>query len=95
MGAGTAVVSTPVGAIPDIITNGVNGYVLNSKSARQFSDVVRRLIDDRNLLTRMQSNNRKKAEEKYTFASVIKNIEVEYEKILNDFYATRKQDRYK
>jgi len=90
MGAGAAVVSTPAGAIPDIIINGVNGYVLNSRSAGQFYKAIRRLIDDRNLLTRMQSNNRKKAEEKYTFASVIKNIEVEYEKILNDFYAARK-----
>jgi len=90
MGAGAAIVSTPVGAIPDIIIDGVNGYILNNRSARQFCNAVRRLIDDRNLLKKMQSNNRKKAEEKYTFASVIKNIEVEYEKILNDSYAARK-----
>jgi len=82
MGAGLAIVSTPVAAIPEIVEDGVNGFLHNSKEPKIFFYSVKKLIEDRQLLAEMQIRNKKKAEMNYTAAIVVKKIECIYQQVL-------------
>jgi len=83
MGAGLAVVTTPVGAIPDIVKNNKNGFIINSKDPKDFYEAIKRLIEDRELLNRIQKLNRKEAEENYEAKVVTKKMESIYFSIIN------------
>lgn len=78
MGAGLAVVSTPVAAIPDIIEHGKNGFLINSRDPHEFCAIIRRLIEDRPLLKRIQQVNREKAEKNYEVKKVMSYLESVY-----------------
>jgi glycosyltransferase involved in cell wall biosynthesis len=78
MGAGLAIVSTSVGAIPEVIKHIENGYILDSTDPIDFFEAVRYLIEDRLLLQKMQKANAEKAEESYEAKIVSKKIESIY-----------------
>jgi len=84
MGSGLAVVSTPVGAVPDIIEQEKNGLLVKTCSGKSFSQAVLRLIKDKNLLRRMQSLNRKEAKQSYSAEVVTRKIESLYSSIIHD-----------
>jgi len=78
MGAGQAVVSTPKGAIPDLIKDGENGFICDSQDPAVFYEAVKKLLDNRELLHRMQEANRKKAEENYEVKDYTRRMEEVY-----------------
>jgi len=84
MGAGQAVISTPRGAIPDIVEHNINGFIIDSRDPRDFYEAVLRLLEDRELLNRMQKLNMKKAQENYEARVVTKKIESIYLAVIND-----------
>jgi glycosyltransferase involved in cell wall biosynthesis len=53
MAAGLAVVTTPVGAVEDIITHGETGLLVRPGNARELADALRQLILDAPLRTRL------------------------------------------
>jgi glycosyltransferase involved in cell wall biosynthesis len=53
MAAGTAVITTPVGAIPDVVTEGVHGLFVPSRDAGAIARAIGRLAADREALARM------------------------------------------
>jgi glycosyltransferase involved in cell wall biosynthesis len=83
MGAGLAIVSTPVGAIPEIVDHNQNGFIVNSKDPKDFFRAVQELIEDRDRLQRMQRLNRQKAEENYEAKIVTQKVESIYLSILH------------
>jgi len=84
MGAGLAVVTPPVGAIPDIVKHNENGLIVDSKDPKDFYEAIKRLIEDRKLLNRIQRSNRKKAEENYEAKIVTRKMESIYISVIND-----------
>jgi glycosyltransferase involved in cell wall biosynthesis len=84
IGAGLAVVSTPVGAIPEIIQNEVNGYIIRGQNPQEFFEAVKKLIEDRELLKKMQRLNKEKAEEHYEAKVVTKKIELLYLSLMRE-----------
>jgi len=78
MGAGQAVVSTPKGAIPDLIKDGENGFICDSQDPHVFYEAVKKLLDNRELLNKMQKANQKKAEENYEVKDYTRRIETVY-----------------
>jgi len=83
MGAGLAIVSTPVGAIPEIVDHNQNGLIVNSKDPKDFFKAVQELIENRDRLQRMQRLNRQKAEENYEAKIVTQKVESIYLSILH------------
>jgi glycosyltransferase involved in cell wall biosynthesis len=79
MGAGLAVVSTPVAAIPEIIEEGVNGFLVDSRRAEDFAPFVERLVVDEKLRGAMGRANREKALENYEASVVTAQIESIYQ----------------
>jgi glycosyltransferase involved in cell wall biosynthesis len=77
MAAGLAVITTPVGGIPDIIDDDVNGILLNYPAPSQIAAALKRLLNDRKLCKTIQDNNRRKAWKHYeakTVTGIIENI---------------------
>jgi len=65
MGAGSAIVGTAVGAVPEIIEQGKNGMIVRSGDANGIYLAVRELLENKELLREIRTLNRNKAEELY------------------------------
>ena len=60
---GIPVIASDIGALPDLIQDGENGYVVPAANARVFAERVRTLAGDRALVARLKSGARHSAEE--------------------------------
>jgi len=83
MGAGLAIISTPVAAIPDIVKHGENGFIVDSRDPKDFYEAVKRLIENNELLNKIQKINKRKAEMNYEAKVITKKIESVYLTIIN------------
>lgn len=83
MGAGLVVISKPVGGIPEVVEDGLNGFLHDSDDPVVYFNSVKRLIEEKELLIDIQKRNRKKAEDNYEASIVIKNIENLYHEVAN------------
>jgi len=84
MGAGLAIVSTPAGAIPDIVKQNENGFIIDSRDPREFYEAIIKLIEDENLLRKIQKNNIEKAKENYEAKIATRRIEALYLSTIKD-----------
>lgn len=66
MASGVAVITTPVGAIPDAITDGETGLLTPVGDATALSAAIIRLLDDQTLRTRLAAAARRRFEEQFT-----------------------------
>jgi glycosyltransferase involved in cell wall biosynthesis len=69
MAAGIPVVTTPVGGIPEAVTDGVEGFLVQPGDIDALRDRLQRLLSDNALARRMGEAGRRKVES--TFASTI------------------------
>ncbi len=65
MAAGLPVVATKVGAVPDLVCDGVNGFVVAPKDVDQLCDALGRLLMDGDLRERMGRAGWRIAKEKF------------------------------
>lgn len=79
LAAGTPVVATKVGGIPDMVDDGLNGYLVSSGSSKDLYEKIKALMKDEDLLKRMSLNARKSAVSHLSW----ENISARYAKILN------------
>jgi glycosyltransferase involved in cell wall biosynthesis len=70
MASGLPVVATPVGAIPSLITDGVNGYLVPVNDAAKLAEALAKLLDDPTAALRMGRANTAKLREQYDVAVV-------------------------
>ena len=84
MNFGLPVVASTEGAIPEIIENGIDGFVISMDKRMEFISRIEELIMDQKLRERIGSNARKKFLEKYTDELVEKKVREFFEnEILN------------
>jgi len=74
MAAGLPIVATKVGGIPDIVEEGVNGYLVNAKNPEEIADRLLILLQDDEMWEEISANNREKAEQ-YTWDKVTGTVE--------------------
>ena len=77
MACGTPVLATPVGAIPDIITDGVTGLILEDNSSACIAENVIRALEHPDL-ERIVKNARVLVEREFTYEAAVER----YRKIL-------------
>jgi glycosyltransferase involved in cell wall biosynthesis len=66
MAAGCPVVATPVGGIPDVVRDGVNGLIVPPRDAPALAGAIAHLVEDKRLRRRMGLVNRVTARRHYT-----------------------------
>ena len=82
MAFGLPVISSPVGGISDLITDGQNGYLTASKDPEQIGLLVRRIVSDNKLMTEMAINNHFTARDKFTISATVKRLEKIYKELI-------------
>jgi N-acetyl-alpha-D-glucosaminyl L-malate synthase BshA len=81
MACGKPVVSTKVGAIPEVVENGVTGLLVEPKNPAQLAEALLELVNDENIRKKMGDAGRQKAGKEYDWDIIAKKYIEEYEKI--------------
>jgi len=77
MAAGLPIIATPVGAIPEIIEEGINGFLVPPRDPSGLAEKIIFLIENKPLRESMGENNVRKIREKYD----LKPVSVIFDKI--------------
>lgn len=83
MALGTPVIATNDGGSPEIITNAVNGYLVDNNDISQASGILSAVLDDSELLSRLGRNARATVQEKFLLEIMVQNYVSLYEKLLS------------
>jgi glycosyltransferase involved in cell wall biosynthesis len=83
MAAGLPIVATNVGGIPDIVEEGVNGYLVNAKSPDETADRILILLQNDQIREKISANNKERAE-LYTWDKVAGTVEKIYNECLGN-----------
>jgi glycosyltransferase involved in cell wall biosynthesis len=84
MAYGLPVISTPVGGIPEAITDGVEGYLVAPGDEATLADRLSRLLRDAGLRHRMGAAGRAKVESKFSAATAVAQLEALYADVLRN-----------
>lgn len=79
MAVGVAPICSSVGALPDIIENDLNGYLVKPGCVDQIVECILKLGNDRRKLKLVKTNARKTVEEKYNLQNLKNNYSALYE----------------
>ena len=72
--AGTPVIGTSVGGIPDFLTEGETGLFCKVQDPQSIADAVQWYLDDSELRSRVIENARKLAAEKYDWSLIARDM---------------------
>jgi N-acetyl-alpha-D-glucosaminyl L-malate synthase BshA len=81
MSCGLPVVATSVGGIPEIVDDGVNGFLVPPKHPEAIAEKILELNANRELRTRLGEAARRTVLERYTADKVVRQYEETYEKV--------------
>jgi glycosyltransferase involved in cell wall biosynthesis len=84
MSVGRPVIGTNIGGIPEIIDDGINGYLVAPQNPDQIAEKVIKLFWEGELLKELGRNARKTAEE-FSIEKHAENLEKVYQKILSEY----------
>lgn len=84
MSCGLPVVATSVGGIPEIVQDGVNGFLVETKHPEEIASKLLKLNSDKELRRRLGDAARKTIETKYTADKVVKQYEKIYEEVIDN-----------
>ena len=68
------IVTTDEGGIPDVVTDGENGFVCQRKDSTSVANAIENLFNDKNIRIQMGENGYKIFKEKFTLEKFNKNI---------------------
>ena len=81
---GVPSVATVAGGIPEVITNGVDGFTIGINDCKQIAKCVIDLINDQVLLNTMRHAARETFKNNYDYLVMSKNTDQLYQKLIND-----------
>jgi glycosyltransferase involved in cell wall biosynthesis len=82
--AGLPVVASGVGGVPELIEDGITGFVVPPRNPRALADIIQRLLDDTQLRRRIGSAAREKALREFTLHDMLTKTHQLYEDILRN-----------
>lgn len=82
MACGCPVCTSNVGGLPEIITNGKDGFLINPTNIRALANTLITLLDDDALRRRMGLNARKKIEQRYSWDCIANRYIEVYQKTI-------------
>lgn len=94
MACGLPVVATRVGGIPDIVEDGINGYLVDAMDQEMIAEALLKLLKDEELWEEVSNNNREKSK-KYRWDTVAAALEEMYQtSIRSSKYTQSHSDAY-
>lgn len=84
MAAGLPVISTPIGAIPDMVRDGEEGLIVPERDSAALTAALTQLLGDPALRTRMGERGRQRVSEVYSREVVVSQLEALYRRLLGD-----------
>jgi glycosyltransferase involved in cell wall biosynthesis len=84
MANGVPVIASDRGAPKEIITDGVNGYIVNPGSSRMIADVAIRLLDDDELRIKIGESGRQHVLQHYNEKDYAHSVESIYAQVLDE-----------
>ncbi len=78
MAAGIPVLATPVGAIPDVVTHGIHGYLVPARDAAAIASAIVALASDRERLSWMSRACRKRVLAAYSIERLARELALYY-----------------
>lgn len=82
MAWGLPVVATAVGAIPDVVRDGIDGMVVPPQDAQRLAAAIQRLVDDPELRSAAGHRARRRVEQLFSSDAVLGQLEAVYEELL-------------
>jgi glycosyltransferase involved in cell wall biosynthesis len=79
----TPVIATIVGGIPDIIEDGINGFLISPNNPTTLSEAVVKLLSNNNLHDRISQHGKKTVEKDYSVSTHIKKIQTLYRSVIH------------
>ncbi|MBU1627585.1 exopolysaccharide biosynthesis polyprenyl glycosylphosphotransferase, partial [bacterium] len=86
MSAGKPVITTSVGGIPELITDGVEGFLLQPKDAKSLVDKIEILLEDEKLRMEFGKAAKKRIKENYFLDKTVNMTTSLYRNILGDVH---------
>ena len=77
------VVGTLVGGIPDLIEEGVNGYLVSPGNEGELASAVLKILNDKSLAVNMGEAGRKMMTDRFSADTMVRSIEEIYNELLN------------
>lgn len=81
MSKGKPVVAAKIGGIPEIISNGIDGFLIEGRKPSDFADTCARLIKDPELRARISANAIKKVSRSFKACKMAESYTVVYENL--------------
>src|SRR3990172_1127677 len=78
LAAGLPIISTPIGAIPDIIKDGINGFLIEPNSPKQLAEKILFLLHNEETKKRIGEVNIQLAREEYDVKVILNKLEQLY-----------------
>lgn len=78
MSARLPIIATRVGGIPEMITDGADGLLVESKNSHQLAQAIKKLYEDQELRNELATAAKKTVEEKFTIKKMVKETEKTY-----------------
>lgn len=91
MASALPVVATPVGGTPELLKDGVNGYLFQVGDSMALANAIIRLLDDRSLVEEMGCRGRELVESGYSWDAVVDQTEHIYTDILRRYTGDEKE----
>jgi glycosyltransferase involved in cell wall biosynthesis len=80
MASGLPIIATRVGGLPELIEDGVNGFLVKPANSEEIAEKVTLLLRDAELRERISKNNKKKAKN-YDWEKVVGRLEELYKRL--------------
>jgi glycosyltransferase involved in cell wall biosynthesis len=78
MAASLPIISTPVGGIPEVIEEGINGYLIEPGDYESLANKILLLVENEDLRARISSNNSQKIKSMYDISVVVERLRNTY-----------------
>jgi glycosyltransferase involved in cell wall biosynthesis len=78
------IIATEEGAIPEIIEDGVTGFLVEKNNPNQIVDKIKYLLENPDLIDKMGIESRKKYEQEYTLGHFERNIKAVFDRIFTE-----------
>jgi len=83
MGLGKPMVATHVGGIPEVIDEGVNGFLVEPRNSQQLAEKILELLRDKTLRDRMGQNGMQKVRDIFSIQKMVRATEQVYRSVVN------------